>query len=30
MIQLTNNIGSKGVNTLTFSYSGNEINIDRG
>jgi hypothetical protein len=28
MIQLTNNIGTKSVNTLTFSYSGNRINID--
>ena len=30
MIQLTNNIGTKSVNTLTFSYSGNAINIDPG
>ena len=30
MAQLTNNIGTNSVNTLTFSYSGNKINIDPG
>ena len=29
MVQLTNNFGTRTVNTLTFSYSGNKINIDR-
>jgi Carboxypeptidase regulatory-like domain len=28
--QLNHNVGSKGVNALTFSYSGNKIIIDRG
>ncbi len=30
MVQLTHNIGSKGVNTLSFSYSANKIEITRG
>jgi hypothetical protein len=30
LIQLTNNIGSKSVNTLSFSYSANKIEITRG
>ena len=30
MIQLTHNIGTKGVNTLAFSYSANKIEITRG
>jgi hypothetical protein len=29
MLQLTHNVGSKGINTISFSYSANEINIDR-
>ena len=29
MIQLNHNVGSKGVNTISFSYSANKINIDR-
>ncbi len=29
MLQLTHNIGSKGVNTISFSYSANKIIIDR-
>ena len=30
MIQLTHNIGAKGVNSLSFSYSANKIEITRG
>jgi Carboxypeptidase regulatory-like domain/TonB-dependent Receptor Plug Domain len=30
MVQLTHNIGSKAVNTLSFSYSANKIEITRG
>lgn len=30
MVQLNHNIGSKATNALTFSYSGNKIEIDRG
>jgi hypothetical protein len=30
VVQLTHNIGSKAVNTLTFSYSANKIEITRG
>ncbi len=29
ILQLTHNVGSKGINTISFSYSANEINIDR-
>jgi hypothetical protein len=29
MVQLTHNVGSKGVNTISFSYSANKILIDR-
>jgi hypothetical protein len=29
MLQLTHNVGSKGVNTISFSYSANKIIIDR-
>jgi Carboxypeptidase regulatory-like domain/TonB-dependent Receptor Plug Domain len=30
MAQLNHNVGTKGTNSLTFSYSGNKIIIDRG
>jgi hypothetical protein len=30
MVQLTHNIGSKGVNSLAFSYSANKIEVTRG
>jgi hypothetical protein len=30
MLQLTHNVGKKGVNTLSFSYSANKIEITRG
>jgi Carboxypeptidase regulatory-like domain/TonB-dependent Receptor Plug Domain len=30
LAQLNHNVGSKGTNSLTFSYSGNKIIIDRG
>ena len=30
MLQLNHNVGSKGVNTISFSYSANKIIIDRG
>ena len=30
MVQLTHSVGSKGVNTLSFSYSANKIEITRG
>jgi len=30
MVQLTHNVGSKAVNTLSFSYSANKIEITRG
>jgi len=30
MVQLTHNIGTKGVNTLSFSYSANKIEVTRG
>ncbi len=29
MLQLTHNVGKQGVNTISFSYSGNKIIIDR-
>ncbi len=30
ILQLNHSVGSKGVNTISFSYSANKINIDRG
>src|SRR5262245_50261092 len=30
MVQLNHNIGSKGVNSISFSYSANKIKVDRG
>jgi hypothetical protein len=30
IVQLTHNIGTKGVNSLSFSYSGNKIEVTRG